>query len=212
MDIVWLGHACFLIKGKEKTIVTDPYHPDLGYQLGAPEADIVTLSHFHRGHSYVEGVANEPKVIKSPGEYEIAGTVITGIASFHDDKKGELRGKNTIYTIEVDDVTLCHLGDLGHPLAPQLIEELGDIDILLLPVGEVNTISVDTAAEIVRQLDPAVVIPMHYKTEAVKPDLSPVNRFLEKMRARELEAMPKLSITSSSLPGSTQIVVLDYPH
>ena len=212
MDIIWLGHACFVIKGKEKTIVTDPCHPDLGYHLGAPEADIVTLSHFHPGHSYLEGVANEPKVIRVPGEYEIAGTFITGIACFHDDRKGELRGKNTIYTIEVDDVTLCHLGDLGHPLGPQLIEELGDIDTLLLPVGEVNAISVDTAAEIVRQLSPAIVIPMHYKTEAVKAELSPVDKFLEKMRAREVEAKPKLSITSSSLPGSMQIVVLDYPH
>jgi len=210
MEISWLGHSCFLIKGKEKTIITDPCHPDLGYHLGEPKADIVTLSHFHPGHSYIEGVANDPKQIKSPGEYEIGGTFITGVASFHDDKKGEVRGKNTIYIIEIDDITLCHLGDLGHPLDSHLIEEIGDIGILFLPVGEVSTIPIDTAVEIVRQLEPPIVIPMHYKTEVFTGNLSPVDKFLDKMRIRELEARPKLSITSSSLPSSTQIIILNH--
>jgi L-ascorbate metabolism protein UlaG (beta-lactamase superfamily) len=210
MEITWLGHSCFLIRGKEKTIITDPFHPDLGYRLGEPEADIVTVSHFHPSHSYIEGVANEPKQIKSPGEYEIGGTFITGVATFHDDKKGELKGKNTIYVIEMDGITLCHLGDLGHPLSPHLVEELGDVDILFLPVGEVTTIPVDTAVEIVRQLEPPIVIPMHYKTEAFTGNLSLVDKFLDKMRIRELEAKPKLSITSSSLPATTQTIVLNY--
>jgi len=210
MEITWLGHSCFLIRGKEKTIITDPYHPDLGYRLGEPEADIVTLSHFHPGHNYIEGVANEPKLIKSPGEYEIGGTFITGVATFHDNRKGDLRGKNTIYIIEMDGITLCHLGDLGHPLDPHLIEEIGDIDILFLPVGEVSTMPIDTAVEIVRQLEPHIVIPMHYKTAAFTGDLSPVDKFLDKMRIRELETRPKLSITSSSLPSSTQTIVLNY--
>jgi L-ascorbate metabolism protein UlaG (beta-lactamase superfamily) len=210
MEITWLGHSCFLIRGKERTILTDPCHPDLGYRLGEPKADIVTLSHFHPGHSYIEGVANEPKQIKSPGEYEIGGTFITGVASFHDDKKGELRGKNTIYIIEIDDITLCHLGDLGHPLDSHLIEEIGDIGILFLPVGEVSTIPIDTAVEIVRQLEPPIVIPMHYKTEAFTGKLSPVNKFLDKMRIKWIESKPKLSVTSSSLPSSTQTTVLNY--
>ncbi len=210
MEITWPGHSCFLIRGKEKTIITDPCHPDLGYRLGGPEADIVTLSHFHPGHSYIEGVANDPRQIKSPGEYEIGGTFITGVASFHDDKKGEVRGKNTIYIIEMDDIVLCHLGDLGHPLDSHLIEEIGDIGILFLPVGEVSTIPVDTAVEIVRQLEPPIVIPMHYKTEAFTGNLSPVDKFLDKMRIRELEARPKLSITASSLPSSTQTIVLNH--
>jgi L-ascorbate metabolism protein UlaG (beta-lactamase superfamily) len=149
--------------------------------------------------------------IKSPGEYEIGGTFITGVATFHDDRKGSLRGKNTIYIIEMDGITLCHLGDLGHPLNPNLIEEIGDIDIIFLPVGEVSTIPIDTAAEIVRQLEPDIVIPMHYKTEAFAGDLSPVDKFLDKMRIRDLETRPKLSVTSSSLPSSTQTIVLNYP-
>jgi L-ascorbate metabolism protein UlaG (beta-lactamase superfamily) len=210
MEITWLGHSCFLIKGKEKIIITDPCHPDLGYKLGEPEADIVTVSHLHRGHSYVEGVANDPRQIASPGEYEIGGTFITGVASFHDDKKGEIRGKNTIYVIEMDGITLCHLGDLGHPLDSRLIEEIGDVGILFLPVGEVSTIPIDTATQIIRQLEPPVVIPMHYKTKVSTGDLSPVDKFLNAMRIKDLEVKPKLSITVSSLPGSTQTVVLDY--
>jgi L-ascorbate metabolism protein UlaG (beta-lactamase superfamily) len=199
-----------LIRGKEKTIITDPYHPDLGYRLGEPEADIVTISHSHPGHSYIEGVANDPRQIRIPGEYEIGGTFITGVASFHDNKKGEIRGRNTIYVIEMDGVTLCHLGDLGHPLESHLIEELGDIGVLFLPVGEVSTIPIDTAMEIVRQLEPPIVVPMHYKTEAFTGNLSPVSKFLDTMRIKDLEARPKLSITSSSLLGSTQIVVLKH--
>ncbi|MCD6391729.1 MAG: MBL fold metallo-hydrolase [Dehalococcoidia bacterium] len=210
MEITWLGHSCFLISGKEKTIITDPCHPDLGYRLGELEADIVTLSHFHPGHSYIEAIVNDPRQVKSPGEYEIGGTFITGVASFHDNKKGDLRGKNTIYIIEMDDITLCHLGDLGHPLDPHSIEEIGDVDILFLPVGEVSTISLDTAVEIVRQLEPPIVIPMHYKTEAFTGNLGPVDKFLNKMRVPELEAKPKLSITSSSLPTTTQIIILNY--
>jgi len=210
MEITWLGHSCFLIRGKEQTVITDPCHPDLGYRLGDLNADIVTLSHFHPGHNYVEGVADDPKQIRSPGEYEIGGTFITGIASFHDDKKGEVRGKNTIYIIEMDGLILCHLGDLGHPLDSHLIEEIGGIGILFLPVGEISTIPIDTAVEIIRQLEPPVVIPMHYKTEAFTGNLSPVDKFLDKMRIRELEAKPKLSITSSSLPSSTQTIVLNH--
>ena len=210
MEITWLGHSCFLIRGKDKTIITDPCHPDLGYRSREPEADIVTVSHSHRGHSYVEGVANDPRQIRTPGEYEIGGTLVTGIASFHDNKKGEVRGKNTIYVIEMDGITLCHLGDLGHPLDSRLIEEIGDIGILFLPVGEASTIPIDTAMEIIRQLEPPIVIPMHYKTEAFTGNLSPVGKFLDTMRIKDLEAKPKLSVTASSLPGGTQTVVLSY--
>jgi L-ascorbate metabolism protein UlaG (beta-lactamase superfamily) len=210
MDIIWLGHSCFLIRGKEQIVVTDPCPPHLGYHIGEPEADIVTLSHFHPGHSYVHGLADNPKRIKSPGEYEIGGTFVTGIASFHDDQKGEIRGKNTIYTFEMDGIVLCHLGDLGHPLDSHLTDEIGDVGILFLPVGEVSTISVDTAMEIVRRLEPLVVIPMHYKTDAFTGNLSTADAFLDKIGARGLEPKPKLSITSSSLPGSTQVVLLSY--
>ena len=210
MEITWLGHSCFIIKGKEKTVITDPYHPDLGYSLGEPEADIVTLSHLHPGHSYVEGVANNPKQIKVPGEYEIGGVFITGIATFHDTEGGKTRGKNTVYSIEMDGMTLCHLGDLGHPLRPEMVDELGVIDILFLPVGEVSTIPVSIAVETVKELNPHIAIPMHYKTNVVARNLEPVDKFLKEMGIREAEPRSKLSVSESSLPSGTQVVVLNY--
>ena len=209
MDITWLGHSCFVIKGKETTVITDPCPPNTGYLLGETSADIITLSHFHPGHSYIESIVNDPRQVKGPGEYEISGIFITGVPAFHDDKKGSLKGKNTIYVIEMDDIALCHLGDLGHPLGARLIEEIGDIDILFLPVGEVSTITGDIAAATVKQLNPRIVIPMHYKTESSAGNLEQVDKFLNKMGIQELEAIPKLSINSSSLPGNTQTVVLN---
>jgi L-ascorbate metabolism protein UlaG (beta-lactamase superfamily) len=210
MEISWLGHSCFVIKGREGVIITDPYSPGLGYSLGQPKADIVTLSHFHPGHSYIEGLANNPRQVKGPGEYELGGIFISGIATFHDNEKGRVRGKNTIYLIEMEDMALCHLGDLGHPLASQLVEELGIVDILFLPVGGISTLPISTAVEIVRQLNPHIVIPMHYKTPPLTRDLEPVDKFFEKMGITPADIKPKLSISQSSMPTSTQIVTLDY--
>jgi len=209
MDIKWLGHSCFLIKGKDMTVMTDPCHPDTGYRLSESGVQIVTVSHLHAGHSYTEGVADSPRLIKSPGEYEIGGAFITGVAVFHDGNKGATLGRNTIYVVEMDDVTLCHLGDLGHSLGPQSIEEIGDIDVLFLPVGEGSTLPVEAAVEIVRQLGPSIVIPMHYKTEASTRELSSVDKFLERMRVKDIETKPGLLITSSTLPAGTQVVILD---
>ena len=210
MEISWLGHSCFVVKGKEKTLITDPYYPSLGYFLGNPKADIATVSHFHPGHSYVEGIANNPKQIKKPGEYEIGEIFIIGIATFHDNDKGRTRGKNIVYLIEIDGITLCHLGDLGHLLTPQTEEELGPIDILFLPVGGVSTLSIDMAVEIIKRLNPHIVIPMHYKTDALDANLEPIDKFLKKLGIREAEVKSKLSTTQSSLPAGTKIVVLDY--
>jgi len=209
VEIKWLGHSCFILKGKEKTVITDPYYPELGYSLGEREADIVTVSHFHPGHSYIEGIANSPKQVKGPGEYEIGNIFITGLASYHDNEKGKARGKNTIYHVEMEGLTLCHVGDLGHPLTPSLVEELGSCDVLFLPVGEVSTISIDEAAEIVKQLTPRIVIPMHYKTDVLTRNLEPVDKFLSKMGIHEMQPKPKLLITETTLPSDLQIVVFE---
>ena len=210
MDISWLGHSCFKIKGSHATVITDPYSPSLGYSLGKPTARIVTVSHQHPGHSYFQGVGGEPRVITGPGEYEISGILIIGIATFHDAERGGKRGKNTIYLMEVDEVSVCHLGDLGHVLTAEQAEELGNVDILLLPVGGVSTINASAAAEVVRRLEPKVVIPMHYKTQALSWELEPVGRFLKEIGVKEVNSLPKLSFTRTSLPASTQIFLLDY--
>lgn len=210
VEISWLGHSCFILKGKEKTVITDPYCPELGYSLDTPQADIVTVSHFHPGHSYVEGIADSPKQVKGPGEYEIGNAFITGLPSYHDNEKGNARGKNTIYLVEMEGLTLCHLGDLGHPLTASMLEELGNCDILFLPVGEVSTISVDVAVEIVRQLTPHIVIPMHYKTDVLTKNLERVDKFLGKMGIHDIEPRAKLSITTASLPSELQTVVFEF--
>ncbi len=210
MEISWLGHSCFRIKGTHTTVITDPYPPDLGYSLGNPTARIVTVSHQHPGHSYVQGITGEAKLVTGPGEYEIGGVLITGMATFHDGDEGRKKGKNTVYIIEIDEVTVCHLGDLGHVLTTAQIEEIDNVDVLLLPVGDVSTINASMAAEVVRQLEPRVVVPMHYKTDALKWDLEPVDMFLKEMGVKEVDSKPKLSLTKANLPASTQVFLLSY--
>ncbi len=212
MDIIWLGHSCFRIKGRQTTVITDPYSPDLGYSLGKPTARIVTVSHQHPGHSYVQGVDGEPRPVTGPGEYEIGGVLIIGIATFHDALRGKESGKNTVYLIDVDEISVCHLGDLGHVLTADQVEEIGNVDVLLLPVGGVSTINASLAAEVVRQLEPKVVVPMHYQTPALSSQLEPVEKFLKEIGVKEVNSQPKLSLSRSSLPPTTQVFLLDYPQ
>ena len=210
MDISWIGHSCFRIKGSHTTVVTDPYSPDLGYSLGKPTASIVTVSHQHPGHSYVQGIGGKPRLVTGPGEYEIGGVLIIGIPTFHDADRGGKRGKNTVYLMEVDEVAVCHLGDLGHVLTAEQVEEMGNVDVLLLPVGGMSTINASMAAEVVRQLEPKVVVPMHYKTSKLNRELEPVERFLKEIGVKDIQPQPKLSFTKSNLPVSTQVFLLDY--
>ena len=210
MEISWLGHACFRIRGTQATVITDPYYPDVGYSLGKPKASVVTVSHQHPGHSYAQGVSGDPKLITGPGEYEIGGVLVIGLATFHDAEGGRQRGKNTVYLMEIDEVSLCHLGDLGHMLTAEQMEELGNVDILLVPVGGVSTIGAPVAAELVRQLEPKAVIPMHYQTEALSRELDPMERFLKEMGGEQVTPQPKVSFNRSNLPLSTQVYLLGY--
>ena len=210
MEIVWLGHSCFKIRGKEATIVTDPFDRTLGYPVRKLTASIVTLSHHHPQHSFSEGVEGNPRVISRPGEYEIASVFINGIATFHDSDKGEKRGKNTVYLIQLEEVSICHLGDLGHVPTAEQIEQMSDTDILMVPVGGESTIGATAAVETISLLQPRLVIPMHFKTEVVKMDLEPLDRFLKEMGLQEVVSQPKLNVSRSSLPAETNVVVLDY--
>ncbi|MFC2018048.1 MBL fold metallo-hydrolase [Chloroflexota bacterium] len=207
MEITWLGHSCFRIKGKEVTLVTDPFGETIGYPTAKLTANIVTQSHNHPGHSNVSVFEDSPKILSRPGEYEIGGIFLTGIGAFHDSEQGTSRGKNTIYLIEMDDLRLCHLGDLGHVLSPRQIEDLGSIEVLFIPVGGVSTIDSKIAAEVVRFINPRVIIPMHYGTEVV-PWLEPLDRFLKEMGLKEVVTQPKFNITRSNLPPETQVVAL----
>jgi L-ascorbate metabolism protein UlaG (beta-lactamase superfamily) len=208
VDITWLGLSCFRIRGSRAVIITDPFPPGLGYTLGKQTADIVTVSHPHPSHSYDKGINSEHRLVKGPGEYEISGVLILGIGTYHDSVKGQSRGKNTVYLMEIDGVNVCHLGDLGHVLSDEQVEEIGNVDVLLLPVGGVATINAAMAAEVMRKLEPKVVIPMHYKTEKLDRDLEPVDNFLKEMGLTQVEPRPKLNVSRSNLPLTTEVVVL----
>jgi L-ascorbate metabolism protein UlaG (beta-lactamase superfamily) len=212
VEITWLGHSCFRIKGRGVTVITDPYPKEVGYSLGKPVADIVTLSHPHPGHSYVGSIGGAPKVVAGPGEYEIAGILISGIPTFHDSERGNRRGKNTVYLMEVDEVMVCHLGDVGHVPSQGQVEEMSGVEVLLVPVGGVSTLNAIAAAEAVRLLNPRIVIPMHFKTAAVTCELESVDGFLKEMGVKDTAPRPKLTVSKSGLPSGTQVVVLDYPR
>jgi L-ascorbate metabolism protein UlaG (beta-lactamase superfamily) len=212
MEITWLGHSCFRLRGKDATVLTDPCAKSTGYNIGKPTADIVTVSHDHPAHNNVAAVAGSPRVVQGPGEFEMAGVLIMGVGTFHDAEKGEKLGKNTAFVFELDEVLVCHLGDIGHVPTPAQVEELSGVDVLLAPVGGGTTIAGAAAAEIVSMLEPKLVIPMHYKTPAAKDDLEPLDRFLKEIGAPSAldEKQPKLSVTKSTLPQETKVMVLDY--
>ena len=211
MEIVWLGHSCFRIRGREATIVTDPCPASSGYSIGKPTADIVTVSHDHADHSYVKAVPGSPTVLNGPGEYEIHGAFVTGIGTYHDSERGAERGENVAFVVELEDIRVCHLGDLGHTPTAEQAEEMTGVDVLLIPIGGDGTIDGAKAAEVVSLLEARLVIPMHYKTEATKDRLDPPDRFLKEMGiVAAMEPLAKLSVTRSTLPHETQVMVLDY--
>lgn len=212
MDITYLGHSSFKLKGKTGSVVTDPFDPKMvGLKYSGVEGDIVTVSHDHEDHNRVDLVKNYEKVIDGPGEYEINNISIIGVASYHDDKKGEERGRNTIYVFEIDGLRICHLGDLGHKLSDSQIEAIGDIDILLIPVGGVYTIAPSLAVEIVQNIEPSIIIPMHFKDKQVSEGLSklgPVEPFLKEM-GLTVEKLPKLSVKKEELAETEKVVLLE---
>lgn len=210
MEISWLGHSCFRLRGREAVVLTDPCHKSIGYNIGRPNADIVTISHHHPGHDNVAAVSGSPRIIDGPGEYEITNVLITGIRTYHDGQQGTRLGKNIAYVIEMDDLRICHLGDVGHVPSSEQAEEMSGMDILLAPVGGGSTLDAAAASETVSLLEPKLVIPMHYRTPAVSVQLDPLDRFLSEMGASGLESAPKLSLNRSSLPHETRVAVLDY--
>ena len=207
MDITWLGHSCFRLKGKEAVVIVDPYPPELGYTLNNPQADILALTHCHANHSYAQGITGNPKKISGPGEYEIAGIFVTGIASFHDKAQGQELGKNTIYHIAIDDVAICHLGDLGHELDEKMIQLIGKIDILFIPVGGNYTIDAEQAWRVIDSLKPKITIPMHYRVEGLSIPVAGVEPFLEKNNYKILKVGNEIDIEKDELPKEPEVWV-----
>lgn len=220
MQIFWKGQACFQIlssKGKDGqlSIVIDPYEESIGLKLPNLQADILLVTHSHFDHNNAKGVKGvphegDPFVIANPGEYDVKGIYIQGILSWHDDTQGKEKGLNTIYTIEVEAMKLCHVGDLGQKeLTAEQLNLIGDVDILFVPVGGVYTIDGKEASRIVSQLDPKIVIPMHYALPKLKVKLGGVEEFLKVMGAKSAVAEPKLLIKERDLTNEeTRVVVL----
>ncbi len=189
MRIRYFGHSCFEITAKTGIkIITDPYQ-GVGYEM--PQglcADIVTCSHGHFDHNFVEGVKAET-VVNAIGEFSIDGMKICGIASYHDEKKGALRGKNIIYKFIVDGLTVCHMGDIGEPCSVEMVNKIGKIDLLLLPVGGTYTVDAVGALEYVNALMPKAVIPMHYKPKDGSLDITDAKPFLEVMSSSKIQTV-----------------------
>ena len=210
MIIRWYGHACFRLRSREVAIVTDPFDKSVGYPLPRVQADVVTISHDHRDHNNASIVRGSPKVIDRPGEYEVRGVFITGISTYHDAQQGRERGKNIVFSFEMEELTLCHLGDLGHIPNDEVVDRLGQVDVLFVPVGGVYTIDAAQAAEVVNLLGPRIVIPMHYQTERLQFKLDPVDRFLSELGIEKAEPLDRLNVNARTLPEEAQVVLLSY--
>lgn len=214
VDIYWYGQACFKIKGKNAAVVLDPFNPDFtGLKLPKLESEIVCISHTHEDHNNSEAVKGvddkKPFVISGPGEYEISGVNVVGVPSYHDDKEGGERGKNTIYQVTVDDVNIVHLGDLGQKKLTQNQLEALSADVLLIPIGGLYTIDAKDAPDIISSLEPKIVVPMHYKIPGLKIDLAGIEEFQKAMGKESIESVTKLSVAKDKLPEEIEVAILE---
>ncbi len=217
MEIKYLGHSSFLIKTKSAKVITDPFDPKItGLKFPKAEADIVTVSHMHSDHNHIHNITGPegraPLVIDMPGEFESRGVRVFGFRSFHDDKKGEERGENILFKVEAEGVSVLHCGDLGHIPEDSFIDSIGEVDVLLVPVGGFYTIDPEAAAALVKKVEPAVVIPMHYNQKDLDQksfgQLVGVSDFTKKFGMENIEPTPKLSIKKEELSEEMKVIVL----
>lgn len=208
MQIIWHGQSFFEIviknpKEGETKIAIDPFESDfVGLKFPKTEADIVLVSHSHKDHSNSKGVGGSPFVIDTQGEYEVKDVFIKGISSFHDNNNGKERGQNIMFTISAEEMKVAFLGDLGQKeLTSQQVDDLGNVDILIIPVGGTYTIGAKDASEIISQIEPGIVIPMHYKIPGLKVEIDDVAKFLKEMGSETIEPLPKLKVSPKDLPS-----------
>jgi len=212
MIIKWLGHSCFLITSKEGLrVITDPYvvGGGINYSPISEAADIVLVSHNHADHNNISAVRGRPEAIKGNGIKSAKGIQFRGIATYHDTSQGRQRGPNTVFCFSLDSMNLCHLGDLGHVLNREQVEQIGAVDMLFIPVGGFYTIDAANASQVCDQLKPKVVIPMHFKTSKCDYPIATVEDFLKgKRNVRKIDSS-KVEFKLEELPASTDIVVLE---
>jgi len=211
MEIYWLGHGCFRLRGREATVVTDPCPPATGYKIGKLTGEIITVSRKNEPNaSFFQALTNEPKVINGPGEYEIAGVLMTGVRTDHDPPSDTGPSRNVAYVMDIDDIRICHLGRMSRRPAADDVETLSAADVLLVPVGGDSLLDAAGAAETVSLLEPKIVIPMLYKTDVETGNYDPVDRFLKELGMEAKPPESRLSVTRSNMPADTTVMLLNY--
>ena len=213
MKIQWLGHSCFLLTAQDETrVLNDPFNPEIGYPAPAVAADIVTTSHQHDDHNYTKVVRGKFMVINSAGKHTIKGIEILGVPTFHDEAGGSKRGKNLVFRVTIDGISVVHCGDLGHPLNAEQAKALGAVDVLLVPVGGFYTIDPAAAQQVMEQLQPRLTVPMHFKTPVLNFPIQPVEPFLALVGGGKWAGSMTIEVNRASLAEDPQVVVLDYPR
>ena len=215
MEITWYGHSCFrLAERSMATVVTDPYdYRVVGYEPLKLKADIVTISYNSPEHNHLTAVKGDPHPISGPGEFEIGGVFITGVQTNGQTKHSEGELRNTLYVIEYNGMTVAHLGNLNRVPSQTEVEELGPLNVALVPIGGINSLNAAKAAEVISLLEPNIVIPMQYSTADTTLKLDPLSKFLKEMGLAEVEKVQSLKVISAgSLPEETRVIVLDYQH
>ena len=207
MDITWLGHACFRLHADDLVVLTDPYPLALGLRPEGRPVTVVTVSNPHPNHSYWEELVGEPKVFTTAGEYEYSGISVRGVMTPLLAETAR-KHRNVAFSIELDGVNICHLGDISQPLATRQVDELAPVDVLLVPTGGGCTLNLDQVLQVMQDLEPKIVIPMHYGTPGVELSLQDVDVFLRRMGLSEVQSQPRLSATVSNLPADMRVVLL----
>ena len=212
MKIQWLGHACFLLVSEDGVrVLTDPFDATVGYPAPAVAADIVTTSHQHSDHNYIQVVRGKFAVIDCAGETTLRGIGIKGIATYHDDTHGSQRGQNLLFRFTIDGLNVLHCGDLGHALTPEQVQAIGPVDVLIVPVGGHYTIDAATAVKVREQLNPALTIPMHFHTPAINFPIATVDPFLQATGGGKQLGKMEIEVSRESLKEQG-VIVLDYPR
>jgi len=210
MIIQWFGHSFFRLETKGKVIAIDPYSEEAtGLKPSRFKADILLITHQHEDHNNKSVIMGEPFVLEGPGELEMGGIFIDGLQSFHDKERGQSKGENTIFVIKSEEIVVCHLGDLGEPqLREESLEKVGEADILLVPVGGNYTINYEEAISFINQIEPKIIIPMHYALPQLKIKLDPLDKFVKAI-GKKPETVDKLIIRKNTLPEETKLIVLN---
>ncbi len=208
MEIIWLGHACFRLRSEDLVVVTDPFPGSIGLRPETRTSTVVTVSNSHPNHNNSQEVGGSPRIFDSPGEYEYSGVAARGVMTTLQEGQPQ-QERNVAYSIVMDNVNVCHLGDIAMPLTTRQVEELQPVDVLLAPAGGGCTLNLERILQLMQDLDPKIVIPMHYQIPGCTEPLGSLDTFLQLMGVSEVQPRRSLTVTSGNLPANMQVIVLE---